>query len=82
MRLDPERRPDVDLLIFVLNPNAIGAQGDATTLWEQLFQLLRLALIGPISRVLALIAIVVGALMLYLDSHRHNREKLGGVEGE
>ena len=82
MRPDLERRCDVDLLTFVLNPNAIGAQGDAATLWEQLFQLLRLALFGPVPRVLALIAIVVGALMLYLDSHRHNRDTFGGVEGE
>ena len=67
----------MDLLIFVLNPKAIGAQVDVATLWEQLFQLLRPALFGPILRVLALIAIVVAGLMLYLDSHRHNRGKSG-----
>ena len=65
----------MDLLIFVLNPKAIEAQADVATLWEQFLRILRLLLIGPIPRALALIAIVVGALMLYLDSYRHNREK-------
>ena len=65
----------MDLLIFVLNPKAIEAQGDVATLWEQYLQILRLLLIGPIPSALALIAIVVGALMLYLDSYRHNRDK-------
>ena len=65
----------MDLLSVVLNPNAIEAHGDVATLWEQFSTMLRLVFIGPVPRVLSLIAIVVGALMLYLDSCRHNRGK-------
>ena len=68
----------MDLLIFVLNPKAIEAQADVATLWKQFLQILGLLLIGPIARALALIAIVVGALMLYLESYRHNREQSVG----
>ena len=64
----------MDLFSVVLNPNAIEAQGDVARLWEQFLQALRLVLVGPIPRALALIAIVIGGLMLYLDSCRHKRK--------
>ncbi|MYC82112.1 MAG: hypothetical protein F4X19_08480 [Acidobacteria bacterium] len=67
----------MDLLTFVLIPNAIEAQADVATHREQLWRALRVVLVGPIPRVLSLIAMVVGILMLYLGSYRQRRAKPG-----
>ena len=65
----------MDVLTFVLSAKGIEAQGDPATLWERFLQILPLLFVGPVPRALALIAIVVGALMLYLDYCRQVRDK-------
>jgi len=65
----------VNLLTFVLSAKGIEAQGDPATLWERFLQILPLLFVGPVPCALALIAIVVGALMLYLDSCRHDHKR-------